>query len=36
MKRSLLADSFVEGKKTGLMEGKLEGLIEGKLEEIDL
>jgi predicted transposase/invertase (TIGR01784 family) len=36
IERSLLSDSFVEGKKTGIiegkLEGKLEGLIEGKLE----
>ncbi|MCX6278182.1 MAG: Rpn family recombination-promoting nuclease/putative transposase [Bacteroidetes bacterium] len=32
IERSLLSDSFIEGKQIGKMEGKIEGKIEGKME----
>jgi predicted transposase/invertase (TIGR01784 family) len=32
VERTLLVDSFAEGKTEGIIEGKIEGMIEGKIE----
>jgi predicted transposase/invertase (TIGR01784 family) len=32
VERTLLVDSFAEGKTEGIIEGKIEGIIEGKIE----